>query len=106
MYCLAPAELPAFHRIFVGGLLRGTTDLQLRAAFAFVGMDVGNIEFVIDRVSGIQRGFAFVDLQAPLDRADAAFGQLRSAKLDGHPLNIQVVPTRGAGRSLRATFPM
>jgi len=73
--------------------------VQLRAPFAFIGMDVGNIEFVIDRVTGVQRGFAFVDLRAPIGRTDAAFGQLRLVKLDGHPLDIQGVPAPSAARN-------
>jgi hypothetical protein len=94
--------LPAFERIFVGGLRRGTTDVQLRTAFAFVGVDVGNIEFVLDRVTGIQRGFAFVALQTPLDLADTAFGQLRSATLEGQLLHIQAIATRRATRDRRS----
>jgi len=92
------ADLAIFERIFVGGVRRGTTELQLRAAFAFVGMEVGCIEFVVDRVTGTQRGFAFVDLEMPLDRTDTGFGQLRSAMLDGQPLDIQAVPARQATR--------
>ena len=88
----------AFDRIFVGGVPRGTTEPQLRAAFAVAGIDVGLVEFVVDRVTGLQRGFAFVDLCLPISTSTdtPAFGQVCSATLAGHALDIQAVPARRA----------
>ena len=86
----------SFDRIFVGGIPRGTTQPELRAAFALAGVVVGAIEFVVDRTTGVQRGFAFVDLLARIDtRTDAPeLARLRSAMLDGRALDIQGVDAR------------
>lgn len=93
----------SFDRVFVGGIPRGTTEPELRAAFALAGVFVGAIEFVVDRVSGTQRGFAFVGLLARIDtRKDAPqLAQLRSAMLHGRALDIQGLSARtrrGPGR--------
>lgn len=89
----APAS---FDHIFVGGIPRGTTEPELRAAFALIGVVVGAIEFVVDRTTGVQRGFAFVRLLARIDtRTDASeLVQLRSAMLDGRALDVQGVEAR------------
>jgi hypothetical protein len=89
----------SFDHVFVGGIPRGTTEPELRAAFALAGVVVGAIEFVLDRVTGVQRGFAFVALSAQIDnRTDAPeLVQLRSAMLDGRSLDVQGVPGRRRG---------
>jgi len=86
----------SFDHIFVGGLPRGTTEAELRAAFAYAGTEVGVIELVIDRVTGTQRGFAFVSLLARLEIAadELLLDRLRSATLDGRVLDVQGVPER------------
>lgn len=86
----------SFDHVFVGGIPRGTTEPELREAFALVGVVVGAIEFVADRTTGVQRGFAFVRLLAPIDSSkDArALAQLRSAMLDGRALDVQGVEAR------------
>ncbi len=67
---------------------------ELRDAFASAGVDVGHIEFVVDRCTGAQRGFAFIDLRSRIVIAtDAlALDRLRSAAIGGLPLDIQGVP--------------
>jgi hypothetical protein len=84
----------SFDRIFVGGVPRGTTEPELRAAFAFAGIDVGDIDLVLDRVTGVQRGFAFAGLLVRVDtRTDAlALRQLRAATLGGRALDVQGLP--------------
>lgn len=91
------APLPGsacFENVFVGRVPRGTTEPQLRAAFALVGAEVGAIELVIDRVTGLPRGFAFVSLRGRIDASTNALelGLLRLATLEGHPLDVQKVP--------------
>ena len=88
------AGAASFSRIFVGGVPRGTTEEQLREAFASVGTEVGSIEFVVDRSTGAQRGFAFIDLRKRIFSAtDAmALGRLRSAAINGRAFNIQGIP--------------
>jgi hypothetical protein len=89
-----------FEHVFVGRVPRGTSEGQLRAAFALVGAEVGVIELVMDRVTGLPRGFAFVSLRRLADApADALeLGRLRRATLDGHLLDIQKVPGRRSAR--------
>lgn len=89
-------EPASFDLVFVGGIPRGTTEPELRAAFALAGAVVGAIEFVVDRTTGVQRGFAFVRLLARIDsRTDAApLAQLRSAMLDGRALDVQGIEAR------------
>ncbi len=84
----------SFDRVFVGGVPRGTTELDLRQALALVGVEVGVIEFVIDRVTGLQRGFAFIVLRARLDTSldPLVFERLRRATLDGRALDVQGIP--------------
>jgi hypothetical protein len=91
-----------FEHVFVGRVPRGTSERQLRAAFALVGAEVGVIELVLDRVTGLPRGFAFVSLRRRFDApADALeLGRLRLASLDGHLLDVQKVPgQRGGNRA-------
>ena len=100
MISLAQYGPGSFDRIFVGGVPRGTTEPQLRHAFAVAGADVGTIAFVVDRVTGIQRGFAFVDLLETMHTsADAlAIDRLRSTTVDGCVLDIRGVPDRPVRR--------
>jgi len=90
------AQPASFGRIYLGGVPRGTTELELRAALALVGVKVGGIEFVLDRVTGLQRGFAFVVLSVPLDtRSDPlVLERLRRTPLEGRVLDVQGIPDR------------
>jgi hypothetical protein len=81
--------------MFVGGVPRETTEVELRGAFALVGVDVGNIELVRNRVTGLPRGFAFIRLcpgGADAKADTLALRRLRTATLDGAPFSIQGVP--------------
>jgi hypothetical protein len=94
-----------FENVFVGRVPRGTTEEQLRAAFALVGAEVGAIELVLDRVTGLPRGFAFISLRGRIAAHTDALelGLLRLATLDGHPLDVQRVPSQ---RSAPRTSPV
>ena len=101
---MSPLALPppaSFDHIFVGGVPRGTTEPELRAAFALAGTPVGCIEFVVDGTTGVQRGFAFVELLRRIYSATdgVALSRLRAATLSGRPFDIQGIPER----RLRAT---
>jgi RNA recognition motif-containing protein len=94
---VAPALAPSsFDRIFVGRYPRHTTELELRDALGDAGFPVRTVEFVMDRVTGLPRGFAFVLLESRVDGAAAqlALGRLRAATVDGHPLDVQAVAPR------------
>jgi len=86
----------SFDRIFVGRFGRQTTELQLRDALAVAGFAVRAVELVMDRMTGLPRGFAFVLLESPVD-ADAAelsLGRLRGTTMDGQTLDVQAVGAR------------
>lgn len=91
------ASVPvSFDRIFVGNFPRCTTELQLRDAFAVAGFAVRDVELVLNRVTGLPRGFAFVLLKSRVD-ADAAplsLRSLRTATVDGQPLDVQALGAR------------
>ena len=99
---MLPTLTSSFDRVFVGRLPRETTEPQLRAALALEGVEVGLIELILDRVTGLPRGFAFVDRLVE----GGAFGpavlvSLRRAELAGRTLDVRGVCLRraGAGRS-------
>ena len=87
--------------IFVGRVPKGTTEPELRAALVLTGAYVGNIEFALDRVTGLQRGFAFVRLLARMDaRSDMGeLSQLRTATLDGQALDVHGIPPQRRRRN-------
>ncbi|HEY1696255.1 MAG TPA: RNA-binding protein [Polyangiaceae bacterium] len=96
---MSPGVAPTarlFDHLFVGGFPRGTTEAQLREAFAAHGFEVGGIELVIDRTNGLPRGFAFVTLlvgtQPVVD--GVAFEQRWAMELDGQPLDVRRIPRR------------
>ena len=95
---MSPFASASFDHVFVGGVPPGTTEVQLRAAFALVGVDVdaNAVELVLNRVTGLPRGFAFVALRVRVDTRSgtSALGRLRTATVEGHPLDVQSVPAR------------
>jgi RNA recognition motif-containing protein len=90
------SDVDRFDRIFVGGLPRNTTEEMLRAAFALGGSDVGAIEIMRNRATGLPRGFAFVKLLARFDVSidTDALDRLASTTMEGRPLDVQGVPER------------
>jgi RNA recognition motif-containing protein len=92
---LAPIS-PSFDRIFVGRFPRQTTELELRDAIALAGFPVRAVELVLDRVTGLPRGFAFVLLESQVDAGTAglSLGRLRAATVDGQPLDVQAIGAR------------
>lgn len=92
---LAPVSV-SFDRIFVGGFPRQTTALELRDALAVTGFAVREVELVLDRVTGLPRGFAFVLLRLRVDArvAELSLERLRAATVDGQPLDVQAIGPR------------
>ncbi len=86
----------AFDRIFVGRFPRQTTELELRDALAVAGFAVREVELVLDRVTGLPRGFAFVLLASRVEVGDSTLSldRLRAATLDGQPLDVQAIGAR------------
>lgn len=91
-----PAVSVSFDRIFVGRLPRETTELQLRDALAVAGFPAREVEFILDRVTGLSRGFAFVLLESQVDAgaAEVSLERLRTATVSGHPLDVQAIGAR------------
>jgi hypothetical protein len=86
----------SFDWVYVGHLPRGLSDLALREAFGAAGIRVRDIEVVLDRSTGLSRGFAFVRLCERID-ADASASSLArmcAAGPDDHPFDVRAIPSR------------
>ena len=92
---LAPISV-SFDRIFVGRFPRQTTELELRDALAIAGFAVHEVELVLDRVTGLPRGFAFILLRSRVEAsaAELSLHRLRAATVDGQPLDVQAIGAR------------
>jgi hypothetical protein len=93
-------------RVYVGGLDVGTTEPDLYAAFARIGVQIAHVELVVNRATGCRRGFAFVALEGLPAGAntDAVLARMRLAVMDDRPVTVQRIPSeltfqpfRGAG---------
>lgn len=72
--------------IYVGNLAYGTTDDDLRAAFARFGA-ITSARVVFDKETGRSRGFGFVEM-ASQSEALAAIEALNQTELQGRQLRI------------------
>jgi hypothetical protein len=84
----------SFDRVYVGHLPRGMSDLALREAFVAAGIPVRDIEVVIDRSTGLSRGFAFVRLckRVDSDASELSLARMSAAGPDGHAFDVRAVP--------------
>ena len=71
--------------IYVGNLDLKTTEESLRSFFEPVGT-VRKVKLMLDRKTGISRGFAFVEMAEP--EADTAIAILQGKVLDGRAINV------------------
>jgi DNA-binding response OmpR family regulator len=84
-------------RVFVGGIGHDATEPDLHAAFARVGVQLAQVELVVNRATGRLRGFAFVavadDPASGLAKANEndVLARMRQALVDDHPLTVQPV---------------
>jgi RNA recognition motif-containing protein len=72
--------------IYVGNLAYGTTDEDLRVAFAPYG-SITSARVVIDKETGRSRGFGFVEMSSQSE-ALAAIEGLNQTELQGRQLRI------------------
>jgi RNA recognition motif-containing protein len=79
-------EEPLIMNIYVGNLAYGTTDDDLRAAFAPYGA-ITSARVVFDKETGRSRGFGFVEM-ASQSEALAAIDALNQTELQGRQLRI------------------
>jgi RNA recognition motif-containing protein len=71
--------------IFVGNLDSGTTAASVRVVFEPHGT-IQNLKLMIDRETGLSRGFAFVEM---IDaEADSAIAALDGSLLDGRTVDV------------------
>jgi hypothetical protein len=88
-------ERPAVLRVYVGGIGVGSTEADLLAAFARVGVAVARVELVVNRATGCLRGFAFVAVVLPDGLASAGIdellGRMRLVVVDDRPVTVQAI---------------
>jgi cold-inducible RNA-binding protein len=71
--------------IYVGNLDLKTTAESLRCLFAPVGA-VGKVKLMLDKKTGLSRGFAFIEMAEP--EADKAIAALDGKNLDGRAIHV------------------
>jgi RNA recognition motif-containing protein len=88
-------------KVYVGNLARSVTSRDLAAHFERAGEVLGALA-VTDRVSGLCRGFGFVEM-AELTDVAVAFSLLNNTVLKGQAIRIEPDPSLKNGRArLRA----
>ena len=81
-------------RIFVGNLSWGTTEEDLRNAFAAQGFQIQDVHILLDRESGRSRGFGFVEMESS-EAAQNAISALNGEDFNGRQLTVNVARPRG-----------
>jgi len=79
-------------RIYVGNLNKSTTEAEINTLFATAGT-VSSVELVLDKVSGLSKGFAFVAM-ADQAEADKAIGMFNSQSLGDSVLKVNLAKPR------------
>jgi RNA recognition motif-containing protein len=84
-------------KVYVGNLAGSVTSSDLVAHFSRAG-EVSGALAITDKVSGICRGFGFVEM---LDLADVAlaFSLLNNTPLNGQPIKIEPDPALRHGKA-------
>lgn len=81
--------------IYVGNLAREVTEEELREAFEAFGQ-VESAKIIMDRYSGVSRGFGFVEMPTKAD-AEAALAELNGKELKGRTLSVNEARPRTEG---------
>jgi RNA recognition motif-containing protein len=79
-------------RIYVGNLNKSTTEAEINTLFATAGA-VSSVELVLDKVSGLSKGFAFV-VMADQAEADKAIGMFNTQSLGDNVLKVNLAKPR------------
>ncbi len=74
------------NRLFVGNLSAGITESIVRDLFAQKGR-VSEVKLMLDRVTGLSRGCAYVTMATP-EEAATALNALHSHSLDGRNISV------------------
>ena len=72
--------------IYVGNLDFKTTEESLRSFFEPLGT-IHNVKLMLDRKTGLSRGFAFIEMAVP--EADRAIATLNGKVLDGQAVDVR-----------------
>lgn len=72
--------------IFVGNLDLKTTEQSIRSFFEAIGT-VHKVKLMLDKKTGLSRGFAFIEMTEP--EAEKAIAALRGKILDGRTLDVR-----------------
>lgn len=83
-------------KVYVGNLASSVTSSDLVTHFSRAGEVLGALA-VTDKVSGLCRGFGFVEM-AELSDVHVAFGLLNNTVLNGQPIKIEPDPSRKDGK--------
>ena len=74
-------------KLLIRNLSRTTTEAELRALFEAHGV-VQSCDLVLDKITGLSKGFAFVDMPKPGD-AKAAMKTLNYTELAGNRIRVK-----------------
>lgn len=75
-------------RIYVGNLNKLTTQEEINTLFATAGK-VNSVELVMDKGTGLSKGFAFVSMPEPAD-ADKAITMFNEYDLQASKLKVNI----------------
>jgi RNA recognition motif-containing protein len=78
--------------IYVGNLHHSTTDDELREAFEAFGV-VSSVALIKDKVTGLPRGFALVEMPTEANAAEAIRG-LNGSEVWGNALKVKEAKPR------------
>ncbi|MFQ6107237.1 MAG: RNA recognition motif domain-containing protein [Thermoplasmata archaeon] len=81
--------------IYVGNLAREVTEDELREAFEAYG-EVASAKIIMDRLSGVSRGFGFVEMPVDAEAQEAMSG-LDGKELKGRVLKVNKARPRSEG---------
>jgi RNA recognition motif-containing protein len=84
-------------RVYVGNLASSVTSRDLLAHFSRAGETVGALA-ITDVVSGLCRGFGFVEMAELADVA-VAFSLLNHSELNGRRITIEIEPSLKNGKA-------
>lgn len=73
-------------RLYVGNLSYSVTEKVIESTFSAHGT-VESVKLIVDRDTGRNKGFAFVEMGTDAEAA-AAVAQLQSVSLEGRPMNV------------------
>lgn len=75
-------------RIYVGNLNKSTTQAEINTLFATAGA-VTSVDLVMDKATGMSKGFAFVSMPEPAD-AEKAIGMFNAYSFADSALKVNV----------------